>query len=303
MADINPAVVKALREKTNAGMMDCKRALTEAGGDIEKAEALLRQKGIASAGKKASRHAKEGAVVSFIQPSGKTGVLVEINCETDFVAKNDIFTKFIKEITAEIAASSEGDVPALLEAAGSNGVLFKDAIAATIAALGENIVIRRFARFQIAGDNGGLVASYIHLQGKVGVLAEINCGNEATAKSEGFRELVKDITLQIAAAHPSVVSRDQVDAAVVASEREIYKAQVQGKPENIVEKIVDGKMDKFYSTACLLEQACIKNPDITVKDLVAAKEKELSDKISISRFVRYALGEESGEAPVEEEGH
>jgi elongation factor Ts len=300
MADINPAVVKALREKTNAGMMDCKRALTEAGGDIERAEALLRQKGIASAGKKASRHAKEGAVVSFIQPSGKTGVLVEINCETDFVAKNDIFTKFIKEFTAEIAASNADSVPVLLEAAGSDGILFKDTIAATIAALGENIVIRRFTRFQIAGDNGGLVASYIHLQGKVGVLAEINCGNEASAKSEGFRELVKDITLQIAAAHPAVVSRDQVDAALVASEREIYKAQVQGKPENIVEKIVDGKMDKFYSTACLLEQACIKNPDITVKDLVAAKEKELSDKISINRFVRYALGEESGEAPAEE---
>jgi elongation factor Ts len=303
MADINPVVVKALREKTNAGMMDCKRALTEAGGNIEKAEALLRQKGIASAGKKASRHAKEGAVVSYIQPSGKTGVLVEINCETDFVAKNDIFTKFVKEITAEIAASGADSVPALLESAGSTGVLFKDAIAATIAALGENIVIRRFARFQIAEGNGGLVASYIHLQGKVGVLAEINCGNEATAKSDGFRELVKDITLQVAAAHPVVVSRDQVDAALVASEREIYKAQVQGKPENIVEKIVDGKMDKFYSTACLPEQACIKNPDITVKDLVAAKEKELSDKISIVRFVRYALGEESGEAPVEEEGH
>lgn len=300
MADINPTVVKALREKTNAGMMDCKRALTEAGGDIEKAEALLRQKGIASAGKKASRHAKEGAVVSFIHASGKTGVLVEINCETDFVAKNDIFTKFVKEITAEISASNADNIPALLEAAGSSGVLFKDAIAATIAALGENIVIRRFARFQIAEGSGGLVASYIHLQGKVGVLAEINCGNEATAKSEGFRELVKDITLQIAAAHPTVVSRDQVDPALVASEREIYKAQVQGKPENIVEKIVDGKMDKFYSTACLLEQACIKNPDITVKDLVAAKEKELSDKISINRFVRYALGEESGEAPAEE---
>lgn len=300
MADINPTVVKALREKTNAGMMDCKRALTEAGGDIEKAEALLRQKGIASAGKKASRHAKEGAVVSFIHASGKTGVLVEINCETDFVAKNDIFTKFVKEITAEISASNADNIPALLEAAGSSGALFKDSIAATIAALGENIVIRRFARFQIAEGNGGLVASYIHLQGKVGVLAEINCGNEATSKSEAFRELVKDITLQIAAAHPTVVSREQVDPALVASEREIYKAQVQGKPENIVEKIVDGKMDKFYSTACLLEQACIKNPDITVKDLVAAKEKELSDKISINRFVRYALGEESGEAPAEE---
>jgi elongation factor Ts len=297
MADINPAIVKALREKTNAGMMDCKRALTEAGGDIEKAEALLRQKGIASAGKKASRHAKEGSVVSFIQPSGKVGVLVEINCETDFVAKNDIFTKFVKEISEEIAAAKADSVEALLESPTSSGVLFKDAIAATIAALGENIVIRRFARFQL---DGGLVASYIHLQGKVGVLAEIACGNEATTKSESFRDFVKDITLQIAAAHPTCVSREQVDPALVASEREIYKAQVAGKPENIVEKIVDGKMDKFYSTACLVEQACIKNPDITVKDLVVSKEKEHGDKITINRFVRFGLGEESGEAPPEE---
>ena len=300
MADINPATVKALREKTNAGMMDCKRALTEAGGDIEKAEALLRQKGIASAGKKATRHAKEGSVVSFIQSSGKSGVLVEINCETDFVAKNDIFTKFVKEITEEIASAKADSVETLLEAKTSTGTLFKDSIAATIAALGENIVVRRFDRFQIGEGSGGLVASYIHLQGKVGVLVEIGCGSEATAKNDGFREFVKDITLQIAAAHPTVVSRDQVDAALVASEREIYKAQVQGKPENIVEKIVDGKMDKFYSTACLLEQACIKNPDITVKELIVTKEKELGDKISISRFVRYALGEESGEAPPEE---
>lgn len=300
MADINPATVKALREKTNAGMMDCKRALTEAGGDIDKAEALLRQKGIASAGKKATRHAKEGTVISFIQPSGKSGVLVEINCETDFVAKNDIFTRFVKEITEEIASSKAASVEALLEAKTSTGALFKDSIAATIAALGENIVVRRFDRFQIGEGSGGLVASYIHLQGKVGVLVEIGCGSEATAKNDGFREFVKDITLQIAAAHPTVVSRDQVDAALVSSEREIYKAQVQGKPENIVEKIVDGKMDKFYSTACLLEQACIKNPDITVKELIATKEKELGDKISISRFVRYALGEESGEAPPEE---
>lgn len=297
MADINPAIVKALREKTNAGMMDCKRALTEAGGDIEKAEALLRQKGIASAGKKASRHAKEGAVVSFIQPSGKVGVLVEINCETDFVAKNDIFTKFVKEVSEEIAASNAETVESLLESPDSKGILFKDSIATTIAALGENMVVRRFARFQL---EGGLVASYIHLQGKVGVLVEIACGNEATTKSESFREMVKDITLQIAAAHPTCISRDQVEASLVASEREIYKAQVAGKPDNIVEKIVDGKMDKFYSSTCLLEQACIKNPDITIKDLVASKERELNDKITISKFVRYALGEESGEAPVEE---
>jgi len=299
MADINPALVKTLREKTNAGMMDCKRALTEAGGDLDKAEALLRTKGIASAGKKASRHAKEGSVVSFIQPIGKIGVLVEINCETDFVAKNDIFTKFLKEITEEIAASKSDSVTDLLESAQSNGILFKDAIATTIASLGENIVVRRFERYSVAGE--GIVASYIHLQGKVGVLVEISCGSEATAKNEGFRDFVKDITLQIAAAHPIVISRDQVDATLVASEREIYKAQMAGKPENIVEKIVDGKMDKFYSGTCLLEQACIKNPDLTVKELLAAKEKELSDKITINRFVRYALGEESGEAPSEEE--
>ena len=298
MADINPTLDKTLREKTNAGMMDCKRALTEAGGDIEKAEALLRTKGIASAGKKASRHAKEGSVVSFIQPSGKVGVLAEINCETDFVAKNEIFTKFVKEVTEEISGSKAGNVADLLEFATSTGILFQDAIASRISALGENIVIRRFERYIVEGE--GTVASYIHLQGKVGVLVEITCESAATAKSEGFRDFVKDITLQIAAAHPTVVSRDQVDPSLVASEREIYKAQVQGKPENIVDKIVDGKMDKFYSTACLLEQGCIKNPDITVKDLVASKEKELADKISINRFVRFALGEESGEAPAEE---
>ena len=300
MADINPKLVMSLREKTNAGMMDCKRALTEAGGDIDKAESILRQKGIASAGKKASRHAKEGVVISHIQPSGKTGVLVEINCETDFVAKNEIFTKFMKEVTEEVCGAKAENVESLLESPDSKGILFKDEIASKISALGENIVIRRFARFQIGGEGGGLVASYIHLQGKVGVLVEINCGSEATAKQESFRDFVKDITLQIAAAHPTVVTRDEVEASLVESEREIYKAQMIGKPEAIVEKIVDGKMDKFYSTTCLLEQACIKNPDITVKDLLATKEKELSDKIAIARFVRYALGEESGEAPVEE---
>ena len=298
MADINPTLVKALREKTNAGMMDCKRALTEAGGDIDKAEALLRTKGIASAGKKASRHAKEGSVVSFIQPSGKVGVLAEINCETDFVAKNEIFTKFVREVTEEISKAKATGVEELLESATSEGILFKDTIASKIAALGENIVIRRFERFTVEGE--GIVASYIPLQGKVGVLVEITCKSGETLKNESFRDFVKDITLQIAAAHPTVVSRDQVDPSLVASEREIYKAQVVGKPENIIEKIVDGKMDKFYSTACLIEQDCIKNPDITVKGLIHAKEKELADQISIKRFVRFALGEESGEAPAEE---
>ena len=194
--EIDPKLVKQLREKTNAGIMDCKRALTESGGDLEKAEAALRTKGIASAGKKASRTTKEGIVASYIHMQGKVGVLVEVNCETDFVAKN-----------------------------------------------------------------------------------------------ENFREFVKDITLHIAAAHPLYVSREEVPAEVIESEKAIYEAQVKGKPENVLSKIVEGKLDKFYSTVCLVEQGFIKNPDQTVKELVAAKIAELGENIVIRRFTRYLVGE------------
>lgn len=190
-------MVKQLREKTNAGMMDCKRALSEAGGDMEKAETILRQKGIAGAAKKASRAAKEGTVASYIHLQGKVGVLVEINCETDFVAKN-----------------------------------------------------------------------------------------------ENFRDFVKDITLHIAAAHPLYVSREQVSAALVEKEKEVYAAQVKGKPENVIEKIVTGKLDKFYSTICLMEQAFIKDPDMTISDLLKLKISELGENIVIRRFVRYMVGED-----------
>src|SRR4030081_2348805 len=187
--DINPQLVRQLREKTNAGMMDCKRALAEASGDLEKAEAILRTKGIASASKKESRTTKEGIVAAYIHLQGKVGVLVEVNCETDFVAKN-----------------------------------------------------------------------------------------------ENFRAFVKDITLHIAAAHPLYVSREDVPAATVESERAIYQAQVKGKPENVMKKIVDGKLDKFYSTVCLLEQGFIKNPDQTINELVASKIAELGENIGIRRF-------------------
>jgi elongation factor Ts len=200
MAEVNPTLVKQLRDKTNAGMMDCKRALVESDGDLSKAEDILRKKGIASASKKASRTTKEGVVASYIHLQGKVGVLVEINCETDFVAKND-----------------------------------------------------------------------------------------------NFRDFVKDITLHIAAAHPLYVSREQVPAPLVEREREIYRAQVTGKPANIVEKIVEGKIDKFYSNICLLDQAFIKNPEQTIKDLVALKIAEIGENIVIRRFARYAVGEEIAE--------
>ena len=200
MSEISASLVKELREKTNAGMMDCKRALTEAKGDLAAAEDVLRKKGIASAGKKSSRVAKEGAIASYIHLQGKVGVLVEINCETDFVAKNDI-----------------------------------------------------------------------------------------------FRDFVKDVTLHIAAAHPLYVSREQVPEKLILAEREIYAAQVQGKPANILEKIVDGKVDKFFSTVCLLEQPFIKNPDLTIKDLLTSKIAELGENMVIRRFTRYMVGEDLGE--------
>src|SRR5436190_8277323 len=196
MTEIDAQLVKKLREKTNAGMMDCKGALVEAGGDFAKAEAILRTKGIASASKKASRATKEGIVASYIHQQGKVGVLVEVNCETDFVAKN-----------------------------------------------------------------------------------------------QNFRDFVKDITLHIAAAHPLYVSREQVPGNLIEAEREIYKAQVKGKPANVVDKIVDGKLDKFYSTVCLLEQGFIKNPDQTIKELVNTKIAELGENIVIRRFTRYLVGE------------
>ena len=195
-AGIDPKIVKQLREKTNAGMMDCKRALEEASGDLAKAEAILRTKGIASADKKSSRATKEGIVASYIHLQGKVGVLVEVNCETDFVAKN-----------------------------------------------------------------------------------------------ENFRTFVKDITLHIAAAHPLYVSRDDVPSSLIEAEREIYKGQVKGKPANVVDKIVDGKLEKFYSTVCLLEQGFIKNADQTINDLVKAKIAELGENIVIRRFTRYLVGE------------
>jgi elongation factor Ts len=203
MSEVNPALVKQLREKTSAGMMDCKRALVESGGDLTKAEDILRKKGIASASKKASRSTKEGVVASYIHLQGKVGVLVEINCETDFVAKN-----------------------------------------------------------------------------------------------ESFRDFVKDITLHIAAAHPLFVGRDEVPDEMIEREREIYRAQVKGKPANVTDKIVDGKLEKFFGSVCLLDQAFIKNPDQTVKELVASKIAELGENIVIRRFTRYVVGEELGSGGV-----
>jgi len=256
--------------------MDCKKALTETQGDLEAAMTVLRKKGAATAANKAAREAKEGAIAQYIAPGGRLGVLVEINCETDFVARNDVFRAFADEVAAQLAADPKADLEPLRLAA--------------VGKIRENIKIARHARMEVSGN--GLIAGYIHTGAKVGVLVEVSSGKESTAANDEFRQLVKDITLQIAAGHPFVVSREQVPADVTAKEREIAAEQVKNKPPQALAKIIEGKMEKFYQTYCLVDQGFVKkNSEISVKEHVASVAKQLGDEISIRRFVRFQVGE------------
>jgi len=276
MADVTPALVVKLREMTNAGMLECKKALIEANGDLQGAVDVLRKKGIATAAKKALRDAREGVIAQNIQPDSRAGVIVEVNCETDFVARNDGFRAYAEDVAKALVANPKAD----LEGARTDQV----------AKMGENIRIPRFERFEVTGS--GIVAAYIHTGAKVGVLVEVGAGKDATAAAPEFKQLVKDITLQIAAASPISVSRENIDAAVVAKEREIAAEQVKNKPAPAIEKIVQGKLDKFFQTYCLLEQGFVKqNSEISVREHVAAIAKQLGDEITIRRFRRFQLGE------------
>ena len=293
MAEITVELIKTLRDKTNAGMMDCKAALAEANGDLEAAETVLRKKGIADADKKAGRAAKEGVIASRIVDGAKTGILVEVNCETDFVAKNENFQSFVEQILDHIAESDSVNTVEELKAqklAQDSSQTLEEFIKAKVGELGENMGLTRFAKYELAGD--GVVASYIHMQGRVGVLVEVQSGKADTTKDDGFREFVKDLTLHIAAAQPICISREEVPEKLVEKEKDIFREQMKDKPAEIIEKIIGGKMGKFYSTNCLLEQAFIKDGDKSIKDLIAEVEKATGDKISIARFERYAVGEE-----------
>ena len=269
-------MVAKLREMTNAGMMDCKKALTEANGDIDKAVDILRKKGAATATTKGTREAREGVVARFISPEGRLGVLVEVNCQTDFVARNDMFRAFVDDVAKRLAADPKTD--------------FEADRVAMVAKIRENIQIPRHARMEVSGN--GMVAAYIHTGAKVGVLVEVGAGKEATVASEDFIRLVKDITLQIAAGHPLAVSREQVPAEIVAKEKEIAAEQVKNKPPQAVAKIVEGKLEKFYQTYCLVDQGFFpKNSEISVKEYVGSVAKQLGDQITIQRFVRFQVGE------------
>ena len=278
MAEITPAVVAKLREMTGAGMMECKKALTAASGELEAAVDILRKSGSASAAKKATRDANEGLIAQYILPGGKAGVLVEINCETDFVARNESFRAFCDDLAKKIAQNPAVDLEA-------------DRIAA-VARIGENIKIARHARLEVTGN--GLVAAYIHTGAKVGVLVEVGAGKAETTTRDEFKQLVKDITLQIAAGHPQAVSREEVPADVVAKEREIaaQSDRLKGKPAAALEKILAGVLDKFFQTYCLVDQGFVKrNSEVSVKEHVGQVAKQLGDEITIRRFLRFQVGE------------
>ena len=277
MAEINAAAVGKLRELTNAGLMDCKKALVEANGDLPAAVDILRKKGVATAAKKAGREAKEGVIAQHILPGSRAGVLVEINCETDFVAKNETFRSFCDDVARRLAADPKAD-------------LETDRVAA-VARIGENIKISRHQRLEVSGN--GMVAAYIHTGAKLGVLVEVGAAKESTVGSDPFKELVRDITLQIAAAHTIAVSRDQVDPAIIAKEKEIAQEQVKNSPPQAVAKIVEGKLEKFFQTNCLLDQGFVKK-EITVREHVAGVARQLDDEISIRRFIRFQVGETTG---------
>ncbi|MEW6049562.1 MAG: translation elongation factor Ts [Candidatus Zixiibacteriota bacterium] len=288
--DISAKMVKELREKTGAGMMDCKSALGETGGDFEKAIALLREKGIAKAGSKEGRTTSEGIIASQIGQADKLGVLVEINCETDFVARTEQFKAFAREIANQVASTAVKSVDELLNSKliSSNAKTVSEHLKGLIGSLGENTQIKRFVRF----EGGGLVTAYIHPGDKLGVIVEV-----ATTKSpsdmDKFRTFSRDIAMQVAAMSPKCVRREELDQTAVASEREIYRHQAQneGKPANIVDKIADSKIEKWYAEVVLMEQRFVKDNDKTIGDVVKEHSAAAADNFVINRFARFRLGE------------
>ncbi len=288
---ISASDVKILREKTGAGMMDCKKALTDSDGDMEKAIVILREKGLASAAKKAGRIAAEGIVDSYLTAGG--GTLVEVNCETDFVAKTDVFKSLVAEVAEHIWEKDPADVDALLAQSfakdGSKTVA--TLVTEKVAEIGEKLDVRRFARFALSGT--GLVESYIHMGGRIGVLVEVACDNAAIVENPAFKAYVRDVAMQIAAANPLYLEPSEVPAEVLEQEKEILRVQAvnEGKPEKIIEKMVEGRIQKYYKDFCLVDQAFVKDPEKSVKKLTAEKGTELCGKIEIKRFVRYEMGE------------
>ena len=280
MAAVTSAMVKELRERTNAGMMDCKKALVSSDGDMDKAIDWLREKGLAQAAKKASRIAAEGAVTQYVTPCGCTGVIVEVNCETDFVAKTDNFMNFANSVAKHIAMANPADLDELMNQkfVDDESKTISDMISDATVAIGEKISVRRFERYKTEG----VVSTYIHMGGRIGVMVEIAC-DEVT---DEVKNMSHDLVMHIAAANPQYVRRDEVPTANLEKEREVLTQQAlnEGKPAKIVERMVEGRIEKYYKEVCLLEQPFVKDPDISVS-------KMLNGKCDVVRFVRFERGE------------
>ena len=286
MAAVTSAMVKELRERTSAGMMDCKKALVESDGDMDKAIEWLREKGLSQAAKKASRIAAEGVVAQYLNEDATVGAIVEVNCETDFVAKTDNFLNFANSVAKHIALANPADVDALLaqKYIDDESKTISDMISDATVAIGEKISVRRFERYETTG----VLSTYIHLGGKVGVMVEVAADANGRQNDE-VKTFAHDLALQIAAARPEAVRKEEVDVEKLNKEKEILRAQAlnEGKPEKIVERMVEGRIEKYYKEVCLLEQLYVKDGDLTVQKMIDKENKGLN----IVRFTRYRMGD------------
>ena len=287
---ITASIVKELRDKTSAPMMDCKKVLTETNGDIEASIKLLRERGITKSAKMIDRAANEGVITARVNADATAGLLIELNCETDFVSKNESFQAFVGDIADALADAKAADHEAAL--AHQHGDLsIEDTIKAKVGEVGENLQFRKYVRYDAAA--GGVVTSYIHLGGRVGVLLEVGTTKPETKDNAAFKELIKDLTLHIAACAPKGLSRDDIAQSVVDNELDIFRTRLlaEGKPANIIENILKGQIGKFFAESCFLEQGFVKDTDVKISGLLEAKSQELGDTVTVTRFTRFGLGE------------
>jgi len=301
MAEITAKMVKELRELTGAGMMDCKKALAEAEGKIENAVDILRTHGLAALAKKAGRATNEGAIASYVSDDSRLGVLLELNCETDFVGTNATFTAFASQLAEIVAAENPVEVETLKGiAVPGRDITVEELFGELVGKLGESMAVARFVREEVSGP--GAVATYIHGGAKIGVMVTFNFKKDETGSNPVFRSYGRDVAMQVAAADPIATSRADFDPAVVAHELSIYKAQAadSGKPEAIQVKIAEGRLNKFFKEQALVEQAFVKDPDISIDDYTKKISKEIGDEITVVGFERFNLGESAKEGAAAE---
>lgn len=294
---ITADMVKKLRDQTGAGMMDCKKALTETNGEYEKAVTLLREKGIAVAAKRETRTASEGLIGSYISDDAMVGALLELNCETSFVTKTDEFINLAKTLAMQAAKEPCACLDCLLGSpySGNPAQTVAEAISEAMGKIGEKMTVARFARIAVEGF--GTIGSYVHPGDQIGVLVDVRTGSDATAKSEDVINLAKDVAMHISWSKPDYMKRDEITDDVIAAERDIHKqwALKEGKPEGVIDRIVEGRMKDFYSKACLVEQAFIKDEEQTIQNLIDTVAKKIGEPVTVAGYVRHRVGETSGD--------